>query len=131
MAEILDFPDLPKIEKTLDGLSARAVGWWGADNSMRAALHTIAIPDSLKKWVGRVVCQAWMEGAVTGVQEYGDEVREQRREMDDLFDLQWNAEMRGIKKWQEETGQSLTLPDKAEFTLWLLHKAFPSETDAP
>ena len=55
---------------------------------------------------------------------------EEIEEMNALFDLQWKAEMRGIKKWQEETGRSLIWPDKAEFTLWLLNKAFPTNVSS-
>jgi hypothetical protein len=44
------------------------------------------------------------------------------REYQQTFDLQWQAERRGIKCWQDATGRTLTWPDKAGFTLWLLSR---------
>lgn len=38
----------------------------------------------------------------------------------ELFDRHWEAEQRGIKRWQDATGRTLVWPDTANFTLWLL-----------
>jgi hypothetical protein len=38
-----------------------------------------------------------------------------------FFQRQWDANMRGIKLWQEaHPGNDLTWPDKAQFTFWML-----------
>ena len=52
------------------------------------------------------------------------------QELEDLFDRNWEAQMRGVNKWREETGEKLTLPDTADFTAWLLDKAFPGNKPA-
>lgn len=38
------------------------------------------------------------------------------------FDMRWKADMRAIKRWQEETGEELTWPDHADLCVWLMKK---------
>jgi len=63
-------------DETLADVAFRGEGWWFApDNSMRIAVEKLAIPQSLKLWIGDVASQAWTEGAITAVWEYGDQMR--------------------------------------------------------
>ena len=48
-------------------------------------------------------------------------------ELDAVFDMQWKAHMRGVERWREETGETLTLPDTADFTVWMLEKIYTSD----
>ncbi len=42
-------------------------------------------------------------------------------ELQSLFTLRWNADMRAIKMWQkEDPSRSLTWPDHADLVTWLL-----------
>lgn len=36
------------------------------------------------------------------------------------FDMMWDADMHGVKQWQEATGKTLTLPDRASLVMWAL-----------
>jgi len=44
----------------------------------------------------------------------------ERKELEAIFDLRWNADMRAIKDWQEITGQELTMPDHADLCVFLM-----------
>lgn len=60
-------------------VSLRGEAWWhDPENSLRVALQSLPVPQSVKLWVADVAVQAWTEGAITAVQEYGDELREKR-----------------------------------------------------
>ena len=48
-------------------------------------------------------------------------------ELDAVFDMHWKAQMRGVERWREETGETLTLPDTADFTVWMLEKIRTSD----
>ena len=41
-------------------------------------------------------------------------------ELEKSFDMRWDADMRAIKRWQEETGKQKTWPDHADLVVWLL-----------
>jgi hypothetical protein len=43
-------------------------------------------------------------------------------ELQRTFDLQWAADQRAIKRWQEATGRDMVWPDRSELTEWLLNK---------
>lgn len=53
------------------------------------------------------------------------------KEMQDLFDMQWDADMRGIKMWQAAgEGRELKWPDSAHLVSWLLdqlHNPYPQK----
>ena len=38
------------------------------------------------------------------------------------FDMRWKADMKAIKRWQEETGRVLVWPDHKDLCVWLLNK---------
>lgn len=57
-------------------VALRGEAWWHSpDNSLRLALYKIPVPQSVRLWVEDLAVQAWTEGAITAVQEYGDEMR--------------------------------------------------------
>lgn len=44
-------------------------------------------------------------------------------EMQQSFDLRWNADMRAIKRWQEaHPGNELMWPDHADLCIWLMEQ---------
>lgn len=43
-------------------------------------------------------------------------------ELQAIFNLRWDADMRAIKQWQAATGRTLTLPDHADLCVWLLEQ---------
>jgi len=43
-------------------------------------------------------------------------------ELQRCFDLQWAAQQRAIKRWQEATGRDMAWPDHAELILWMLEQ---------
>jgi hypothetical protein len=51
-----------------------------------------------------------------------EDLRSQIEDNEKLFDLRWDADQRGIQKWQEATGKTLTWPDHAELVTWLLEQ---------
>ena len=80
-------------------------------------MEKIQISDSLKLWFGEVAVQAWTEGAITAVQEYGDEMREADRQIDVL----WKRNMRAVNAWRAaHPGNEMALPDMGEMLEWLL-----------
>ncbi len=48
------------------------------------------------------------------------ELIEENRELEMMFDLRHNADMRAIKAWQKATGETLTMPDQADLCVWLM-----------
>ncbi|MHC2399163.1 hypothetical protein ACVMGC_003707 [Bradyrhizobium barranii subsp. barranii] len=47
--------------------------------------------------------------------------KEETAELQDIFDLQWEADMRGGRRWREANpGNELVLPDRANLVVWLL-----------
>ena len=47
---------------------------------------------------------------------------EDAKETEVLFDKMWEADMRAIELWQQETGRYLTWPDRAKYTEWMLRR---------
>jgi len=76
--------------------------------------------------------QAWMtieeaefaknnlRSALASYQKKVEEQAERIKELEDLFDLRHEADMRAIKEWQEVTGQTLTWPDHADLCVFLM-----------
>lgn len=56
------------------------------------------------------------------------EAEAEAKELQRTFDLRWKADMRGIKRWQEATGRTLTWPDHADAVVFLLEKLDAAET---
>ncbi|MCP3471351.1 hypothetical protein NLM33_13520 [Bradyrhizobium sp. CCGUVB1N3] len=47
--------------------------------------------------------------------------KEEAAELQDIFDLQWEADMRAVGRWREANpGNELVLPDRANLVVWLL-----------
>ncbi|MGY8665719.1 hypothetical protein Q3C01_25630 [Bradyrhizobium sp. UFLA05-109] len=47
--------------------------------------------------------------------------KEQAAELQDIFDLQWEADMRAVRRWRAANpGNELVLPDRANLVIWLL-----------
>lgn len=56
------------------------------------------------------------------IEMHGDLI-DRVRELDDLFDRRWQADMRAIKRWQGAgPGRELTWPDHADLVVWLLEE---------
>ena len=108
-------------DETVSHVAFRGEVWWfQPNNSLRIALEKLDIPQSLKLWVGDVASQAWTEGAITAVQEYGDEMRA----ADADFDLLWGRQLRAINAWRAaHPGNDLVLPDMGIMFDWLLDEA--------
>lgn len=52
-----------------------------------------------------------------------EEAARERDELQELFDLQYKADMRAVKRWQAANpGNDLTWPDRADFGFWLMNK---------
>ncbi len=49
-------------------------------------------------------------------------------ELEALFDMRWNCDMRAIKRWQEATGRTLTWPDHTDLLVWLLEQLEAAES---
>lgn len=49
-------------------------------------------------------------------------LREERNELQSVFDAQWGADMRAIQRWQIATGKEGTWPDRANLVVWLLER---------
>jgi hypothetical protein len=99
--------------------------WHEPDNSMRTAMEKLQVLQSVKLWFGDVAAQAWTEGAITAVQEYGDEMREADLE----FDRLWGKNMRTVSAWRAaHPGNDLVQPDMTVVLEWLLTHV---ETNTP
>lgn len=50
-----------------------------------------------------------------------DDPAERLRDLEDLFDLRWKADMRAIRRWRKANpGNERVLPDHADLVVWLL-----------
>jgi hypothetical protein len=92
---------------------------------MREAVHKLRVSTSVKTWIGDVAIQAWTEGAITAVQEYGDEMQNFDKEFDHL----WEIDMRAVNAWRAaHPGNDRVLPDLTQMLDWLLsHVDTPTE----
>lgn len=65
-------------------------------------------------------------GEINAADELKDQAAEITRltdelaEMQAIFDSRWNADMRAILLWQQETNRTQTWPDHADLVVWLL-----------
>lgn len=64
------------------------------------------------------------------------QAHEAKAELEHLFELQWEADQRAIKRWQAaHPGNDLVWPDRADMVVWLMQEleiahAAPAETAA-
>lgn len=71
-----DAEDQIKADEQVANVALRGEAWWhDPDNELRLSADKLPVPLSVKTWIGDVAVQAWTEGAITAVQEYGDELR--------------------------------------------------------
>ena len=107
-----------KADGQVADVALRGEAWWyDPCNSLRLAVDKFPLPLSAKTWFGDVAVQAWTEGAITAVQEYGDEMRE----VDAVFDKLWDRNMEAVAAWRAaHPGNDLVLPDMAVMLEWLL-----------
>lgn len=50
-----------------------------------------------------------------------EQLRDEAESLQGVFDLQWEADMRAVKRWREaHPGNELVLPDRANMVVWLL-----------
>lgn len=105
----------------VEAVALRGEAWWhDPKNSLRLALDKIDIPTSLRLWIGDVAVQAWTEGAITAVQEYGDELRDMEAAFDDVL----SADMSAVIAWRAaHPGNNNVLPDMAKLLEWLVSEA--------
>lgn len=110
-----------KINEQVASVALRGEAWWhDPDNSLRLALDELPVSQSAKLWFGDVAVQSWTEGAITAVQEYGDEMRAADAE----FDALWNTNMIAVNAWRAaHPGNDLVLPDMGDMFNWLLSEA--------
>ncbi len=102
--------------------------------------HLIAAVEALRDEVGGLNIDLVNAG------NDNEELRERVAELNTSFDLSWDADMRAIKVWQEETGKSLnmraikvwqeetgkslTWPDQCRLVVWLLKRLDAAEAEA-
>jgi hypothetical protein len=105
-------------DEQVANVALRGEAWWhNSENSLRMAVDKFPIPLSAKTWFGDLAVQAWTEGAITAVQEYGDEMRES----DAAFDNLWDRNMKAVSAWRDaHPGNDLVLPDMTVMLDWLL-----------
>ena len=80
--------------------------------------------------IDALVRQAYLEGFMRGgdSRKAHDEARvkealEERDDLEALFDLQWKADQRAVKRWREaHPGNELVLPDRADMVVWLMEQ---------
>lgn len=110
-----------KAAEQVASVALRGEAWWhDPDNSLRRAADTLPVPVSVKTWIGDVAAQAWTEGAITAVQEYGDEMRA----VDAEFDRFWKQNMIAVNAWRAaHPGNDLVMPDMGVMLEWLLREA--------
>ena len=56
------------------------------------------------------------------LQEEIERLQKENKELTDVFDLRWKADMCAIKKWQEVTGKAFVWPDHVDLCVWLMEQ---------
>lgn len=137
-------------ERAIDGLAAQADIWADEINlvvivkNIGAASRglTDRMPtDVREKFINRqeanidaLVRQAYLEGFMRGgeARKVYDEARvnkaiEESDELEALFDMQWEADQRAVKRWRAaHPDNDMVLPDRADMVVWLME-----QLDAP
>ena len=55
-------------------------------------------------------------------------VEDELKELQEIFDMRWDADMRATKRWQAAgPGRDLTWPDHADLVVWLLERLEEAE----
>lgn len=142
-------------ERAMDGLEAQADIW--ADEidlvlivkNIGAASRGLTDrmpPDIREGFINRqeanidaLARQAYLEGFMRGGDSrkaYDEaklkEATDERDELQELFDLEWKADQRAIKRWQEaHPGNELVWPDRANMVVWLMEQHDKATTMSP
>ncbi len=108
-------------------------------NDLRTALQSVVIAwESLpggKRHSSHVI-EEWLRWAMVNsinkartVLSDGDlrTDAEKIAELEAVFDMRWNCDMRAIKRWQAATGRDLTWPDQTDLLVWLLEQLDAAE----
>lgn len=56
------------------------------------------------------------------LEEEKKKLTDKNEELEQLFNLTWEADMRAIKLWQKSTGEKLVWPDQVKLIVWLLEQ---------
>lgn len=137
-------------ERAMDGLEAQADIWADEINlvliikNIGAASRglTDRMPADIRNGfinrqeanIDALARQAYLEGFMRGGdsrkaydEERVKEALEERDELEALFDLQWKADQRAVKRWREaHPGNDLVLPDRADMVVWLMEQLEPN-----
>ena len=103
------------------------------DNENKTNAPTIKLPvryDAEAKFIRgddqRWVCDCdnpIIANQIVAALNEADALRAEVEEMNELFQAQWEADMRAVKLWQDATpGKEFTLPDRTNHVVWLLNR---------
>lgn len=133
-------------ERAIDGLEAQADIWADEINlvvivkqigAASRGLTDRMPPDIREGFINRqeanvdaLARQAYLEGFMRGGDSrkaYDEaqikELTEERDELQALFDLEWEADQRAIKRWQAaHPGSERIWPDRANMVVWLMEQ---------
>lgn len=82
--------------------------------------------ERLKKWASQHSNVTPLDGTDRNSPTFGDlrlvlAQAERAVDLQRMFNIRWDAQMRGIKRWQEaHPGNELVWPDHADLIFWLL-----------
>ena len=77
------------------------------------AIEALRKPDASLARVPNVVRQS--------LAEVIEQLQAEAAELEGIFDLQWEADMRAVKRWREaHPGNELVMPDRCDMVVWLL-----------
>lgn len=115
-------------DEVVASVALRGEAWWHGDGtSLRQAVDSLPISQKVKLLIGDITVQAWTEGVITAVEEYGEEVRALDAEFDEL----WRMNMIAVRAWRAaHPGNDLVMPDMGEMLLWLCQRAGIEPGDA-
>jgi hypothetical protein len=132
-------------ERAMDRLDSLADAWAieiGLPQLIKAATSPMGLRASapeavrthfrgrMESQIDAIVRQAFIEAymrAGDSRKEYDEiqmsKIRDERDELQQLFDLQWKADQRAIKRWQAaHPGNDLVWPDRADMVVWLMEQ---------
>lgn len=102
-----------EIQRLVEGITSVFAKWTSPEILSRFRQQVMALAQ-----------QGYIEGYAAGF----DLVAAEKQELERIFDLQWEADMRAVEAWRAESpGRDLTLPDRSEMTRWLLSRALAAE----
>ncbi len=102
-----------------------------ASRTLRAALapvtdEEVAVVKAERDRAQRACEQ--MGERITSLEAELGRLRSEHDELEAVFAARWSADMRAIKRWQEETGKDNTWPDRTNMVGWLFDRVEQLET---